>query len=67
MYKQVLNSIADIDIFPLISLMLFLSFFLLMLYKVFFASKSWSDHMSALPLEDDSVSSSIELKPNQRN
>jgi cytochrome c oxidase cbb3-type subunit IV len=53
MYKQVLNSITDIEIYPVISLILFISFFALMLYKVFNSGKSWVDHMASLPLEDD--------------
>ena len=56
MYKQVLNSITTIEIFPVISLILFVSFFSLMLYKVFYSSKPWVEHMSALPLEDEPTS-----------
>ena len=53
MYKQVLNSITDVDIFPVVSLMLFLTFFVLMLIKVYHSSKTWTDHMSSLPLEEE--------------
>lgn len=53
MYKQVLNSINNIEIFPVISLILFISFFSLMLYKVFNSGNSWVEHMSALPLDDE--------------
>ncbi len=55
MYKQVLNSISDIDIFPVISLILFVSFFVLMLIRVIYARKDYVEHMSNLPLEDDSM------------
>lgn len=57
MYKQVLNSIENIEIFPVISLILFISFFSLMLYKVFNSGKTWVDHMSSLPLEDQADNS----------
>jgi len=59
MYKQVLNSITDIEIFPVISLILFISFFALMLYKVYHSGSSWVDHMASLPLEDDSTIGAI--------
>jgi hypothetical protein len=55
MYKQVLNSISDIDIFPVISLILFVSFFALMLIRVIYARKDYVEHMSNLPLEEDSL------------
>lgn len=53
MYKQVLNSIVNIDLFPLISMIIFFSFFLLMLYKVIYSSKEWENTLAALPLDND--------------
>lgn len=57
MYKQVLNSISDIDLFPVISLILFVSFFVLMLIRVIYTRKDYVEHMSNLPLDEDSMSS----------
>ncbi len=59
MYKQVLNSITDIELFPIISMILFISFFALMLYKVYHSGSSWVDHMASLPLEDVSTIEAI--------
>lgn len=66
MYKQVLNSIVNIDLFPLISMILFFTFFLLMLYKVFYSSKEWADKIAALPLDDD-FDLSVQDSPNKLN
>lgn len=63
MYKQVLNSITDIDIFPIISLIVFVSFFILMILKVMATRKEFADKMAAMPLEeDDSISLTTETK-----
>ncbi|MEO8514826.1 MAG: cbb3-type cytochrome c oxidase subunit 3 [Ignavibacteria bacterium] len=54
MYKQVLEQIAGIDIYPVISLIIFFVFFLLMLGWVFTLNKKYISKMENLPLEDDS-------------
>ena len=56
MDKQVLQSIAGVDIYPVISLIIFFVFFLLVLGWIFTLNKSYITKMENLPLEDDSCS-----------
>ena len=56
MDKQVLQSIAGVDIYPVISLIIFFVFFLLILGWIFTLNKSYITKMENLPLEDDSCS-----------
>tara|TARA_B100000780_G_C21059431_1_gene425755 strand:- start:576 stop:743 length:168 start_codon:yes stop_codon:yes gene_type:complete len=53
-------SIADIEIFPLISFLLFFTVFILMLVQVIMMKKSEVAEISALPLVDDSDNESKE-------
>ncbi len=54
MYKDVLQSIAGIEIFPVISLLLFFLAFTSILIWVFRLDKDKVKEYSRLPLEDDS-------------
>lgn len=51
MYKNVLQSIAGVDIYPIISLVIFVSFFVGMLIYVIRVPKKLVSHMSSLPLD----------------
>ncbi|MCB0480789.1 MAG: CcoQ/FixQ family Cbb3-type cytochrome c oxidase assembly chaperone [Flavobacteriales bacterium] len=51
--KGHLQTIDGVEIFPLISFVMFFSFFLLMTYIVFRMKKSEVDHYASLPLESD--------------
>jgi hypothetical protein len=53
MYKQVLQSIAGIEIYPLISFGIFFLFFLGLLVYVVVAKRQHLDAMSKLPLLSD--------------
>jgi len=53
-----LNQISGVEVFPIISLIIFFTFFLLVGYLAFSAPKSYIDEMSHLPLEDDNNFSS---------
>lgn len=53
MYKEVLRSIEDIEIMPLISLVVFMLFFIGMFIWVVTVDKKYVDHMKSLPLNDD--------------
>lgn len=53
MHKDVLQAISGIDLFPIIALVLFVSFFAGVLIWVAKMSKSDVEHMKNLPLEDD--------------
>jgi cytochrome c oxidase cbb3-type subunit 4 len=55
MYKEVLRSIEDIEIMPLISLMVFMLFFIGMFIWVVTVDKKYVEHMKWLPLNDDEV------------
>lgn len=53
MYKEVLRSIEGIGIFPSISLVLFLGFFVLLIIHLVKKGKSHYEDASRLPLETD--------------
>jgi len=57
MYKDVLRSIEGIGLYPIISLVIFMLFFTTVFLWMFRIRKEHADHMSALPLEDGSLSS----------
>lgn len=48
-----LESISGIGIFPMISLLIFFTFFILLAIKVSIMDKSYLQQMNNLPLEDD--------------
>ena len=52
MYKNVLQSIDNIAIWPVISFVIFFVFFLCLLWWVFTTKKTYIDSMKQLPLED---------------
>ena len=51
MYKDVLRAVEGVDIFPVISLILFFSFFVGLIYYVMKTDKEIWDKAAALPLE----------------
>lgn len=53
MYKNVLQSIAGIELYPLISFFIFFLFFLGLLLYVVVANRQHISAMSQLPLRDD--------------
>jgi hypothetical protein len=53
MYKNVLQSITGIEIFPLISFVIFFAFFLGLLLYVVFSDKKHLASMSELPLQNE--------------
>lgn len=56
MYKQVLQSITGIEIYPVIALIMFFLFFLLILGWIFTLNKKYITRMENIPL-DDSIDS----------
>ena len=52
MYKNILQSIDNVQIWPIISLSIFFIFFLVLLWWVFTADKSFIKKMKNLPLND---------------
>jgi hypothetical protein len=55
MYKNVLQSIENIQVWPVISFIIFFLFFLCLLWWVFTADAGYINTMKALPVEDDIV------------
>ena len=55
MIKQVLINITSIDIFPIISLVLFMVFFSAILIRALRLRKGHTDYMGALPLDENSA------------
>ena len=53
MYKNVLQSIAGIDIYPVISFIIFFAFFLGLLLYVVLSDKKHFATMSELPLQNE--------------
>ncbi|NVJ87343.1 MAG: cbb3-type cytochrome c oxidase subunit 3 [Algoriphagus sp.] len=53
MYKEVLRSIENIEIYPVISLLIFVLFFLGVFVWVKSLPKELVDHMKSLPMEND--------------
>lgn len=51
MYKNVLQNIDNIAIWPVISFVIFFIFFLCLLWWVFTTKKTFIDKMKSLPLE----------------
>jgi cytochrome c oxidase cbb3-type subunit IV len=62
MYKNVLQSIDNIAIWPVISFVIFFFFFLCLLWWVFSADKKKIDEIASLPLEDGAKSESANYK-----
>jgi hypothetical protein len=56
MYKEVLQSIEGIERYPVISLVIFFLFFVVLLYLVLRSDKGWLHHMAQLPLDDPELS-----------
>jgi hypothetical protein len=54
MYKNVLRSIVDIEIFPVIGLAIFMGFFVMLLIYVFRMSRAHVHHMETMPCEPES-------------
>jgi cbb3-type cytochrome oxidase subunit 3 len=52
MYKNVLQNITNIEIWPIISFVVFFVFFLCLLWWVFRVDKKFIAEMAALPLKD---------------
>lgn len=53
MYKNVLRAIEDIGIYPSISLILFFTFFVIMIIYLIKKGKNHWDEAARLPLEDE--------------
>ncbi len=53
MYKNVLQAIENIAVWPVISFVIFFLFFLCLLWWVFTTDRKFIDEMRSLPLKED--------------
>lgn len=53
MQKEILRSIENIEIYPIISLLIFVIFFVGMFWWVLRVDKNYIDHMKEMPLKDE--------------
>lgn len=60
MYKEVLRSIDNIAIWPVMSFVIFFTFFIGLLWFTFKADKNFIKHMSHMPMDDETPSQSHE-------
>jgi len=54
MYKEILRNIDNVAIWPVISFVIFFTFFILLLWYVFTVDKKFINEMSQKPLSDGS-------------
>ena len=66
MYTDVLRSIAGIEVFPVLSLVLFVTFFTAVLVWVRRMDAGRLQHLSALPLDDDPGQAALPDRPEER-
>ncbi|HLW19952.1 MAG TPA: hypothetical protein VKX33_06505 [Cyclobacteriaceae bacterium] len=62
MYKEVLRSIEDIETMPLISLIVFMLFFIGMFIWVITVDRKYIEHMEGLPFNDEDTAEEHEKK-----
>jgi hypothetical protein len=62
MYKNVLQSIENIQVWPVISFVIFFVFFLCLLLWVFTTDKKFIDRMKALPMEGETENQTSDIK-----
>ncbi len=60
MYKNVLQSMTDVAIWPVISFIIFFVFFIALLAYVFLVDKKFIQYMKSLPMDDEAPKSSTE-------
>jgi len=59
MYKQILQSIQNIEIWPIISLVIFFVIFIGILIKVILIDKKYIKKMEDMPLDDGTINNQI--------
>jgi len=63
MYKNVLQNIDNIAVWPVISFVIFFLFFICLLWWVFTTDKKFIDKMKNLPIEEDKNSTAPKNQP----
>ncbi len=59
MYQDILRSITNVAIWPIVSFCIFFSFFLCLLWWTFTVDKKYIHYMKDMPLEDGTENKSI--------
>lgn len=59
MFTQILSSIEGVEIYPIISLLIFIPFFVIVTVKAMRMDKAHAQKMSQLPLENTNSESEI--------
>lgn len=62
MYKNILQSIDNVAVWPVISFVIFFIFFLVLLWWVFSVDKGFIKKMKELPMESDQASTNNQFK-----
>jgi cytochrome c oxidase cbb3-type subunit IV len=62
MYKNILQNIEHIEIWPVISFVIFFLFFICLLWWVFTADKKFIDRMKRLPIDEQAPKLNAEQK-----
>jgi cytochrome c oxidase cbb3-type subunit 4 len=62
MYKNVLQNIENIQLWPVISFVIFFLFFLVLLWWVFTVDKKFIDEMKRLPMDESNSNEELNLK-----
>lgn len=57
MYKNILQSIDNIAVWPIISFVIFFLFFLVLLWWTFTVNKKFIERMSNMPIDETAVNS----------
>jgi cytochrome c oxidase cbb3-type subunit 4 len=55
MYKEILRSIGGIDVYPIVSLFIFVTFFTLAIVRTLRMDAQSASHIASLPLDDASL------------
>jgi len=63
MYKEILQGIENIAVWPMISFVIFFLFFLCLLWYVFTVDKKFIDEMKQLPLGDSETANIKTIMP----
>jgi len=63
MYKNVLQSIENVQVWPVISFVIFFLFFLCLLWWVFTADRGYIEKMSSLPVDDNTSNENLSNRP----
>lgn len=60
MYKDVLSRMEGVDLFPLIALIIFFTFFVLLIVWVVRLKRGYVDSMANMPLDEEDASTAVE-------